>query len=408
MQQQLAIFIFVLTYAGVAAGRVPGLMLDRTGIAVLGAIGMVVCGLVSFEQAVKSIDIPTILLLYALMIVSAQLRLGGFYTAVAQRITSLLHRPPWFLFLLMVTSAFLSAILANDIICLAFTPVITLALLRANCNPTPFLIGLAIASNIGSAATLIGNPQNMLIGQVGRLDFGAFLLWSLPPTLLSLAMSYLLIFLIYRKRFSRNAIGHTSPAVERNWPAYNGWQSGKGLIATAILMILFFTPVPRELSAIAVAGILLCSRKMKSRHIMELVDWHLISLFCALFVVIQGITIPAVPAQVMEMLSRHGVELNNLYILSGLSAVLSNLVSNVPATLLLVRFMNPANPVEWYTLATSSTFAGNLLIIGRIANLIVVEQAKHYGVEITFREHAAVGIPATISSLLILFGWIAL
>lgn len=401
----LALGIFVLTYVGVALGRVPGLMLDRTGIALLGAIGMVVSGVLTLDKAIEGIDYSTIILLYSLMILSAQLRLGGFYTQTASRMTRLLDRPRLFLLFIMLTSAVLSAVLANDIVCLAFTPVLTVSLLNAGLNPFPFLIGLAISSNIGSAATIIGNPQNMLIGQVGRLNFGEFLTWCSPPSILSLLGSYLLVLWFNRGNFTTTrSIPHSLG--EENWPVFNPWQSAKGLLAGGILVLLFFTAIPRELSAIALAGILLCSRKMKSRNIIELVDWHLIILFCALFIVIAGISEKQIPELIINALSRNGIDLRNLLVLAGVSTAMSNLVSNVPATMLLIRFLNPGNPVEWYVLALSSTFAGNLFVLGSIANLIVIEQAKNYGVEISFKDHARVGIPVTLFTLLVLVGWL--
>lgn len=400
----LAVLIFLLTYAGVAIGDVPGLKLDRTGIALLGAIAMAVAGVVPLDQLGAAVDLPTLLLLYALMVVSAQLQLSGFYTWIALRITTLVQRPRFFLGIMMLTSAVLSALLANDIICLAFTPVLTVALLSAQMNPLPFLLGLALSSNIGSAATIIGNPQNMLIGQAGQLHFGQFLLWCAPPTLLALGIAYLLLAWFYRGRFQQP--GRDTSALPHDWPDFDRWQSTKGLLLTVVLIALFFTPIPRELSAITVAGILLCSRYTYSRSKLELVDWHLITLFCGLFVVIHGISVVNVPAYLLGVMERYGVALDNLYILTGVSTVLSNLVSNVPATMLLIQFLDRVNPVPWYALAVSSTFAGNLIVIGSIANLIVIEQAKRYGVEISFGEHARVGIPVTLLSLVVLIGWI--
>jgi Na+/H+ antiporter NhaD/arsenite permease-like protein len=401
----VAATIFILTYVGVALGRVPGLMLDRTGIALLGAMAMVLFGVATIPQATAAIDIPTILLLYALMIVSAQLRLGGFYTWVVLKSTAWLTHPRSFLMIMMALSALLSAILANDIVCLAFTPVLALSLYSANMNPIPFLLGLAISSNIGSAATIIGNPQNMLIGQMGNLHFGNFLLWCGPPSIFSLVAAYFFICKVYEGRFMDPGRVEDLPK-HKPWPEFNQWQSIKGLIATGILMVLFFTPIPREYSAIAVAGILLCSRKMRSRTILELVDWHLITLFCALFVVIHGIGIYQIPQSIMDFLSGQGIEVRNLLMLTGISTVMSNLVSNVPATLLLIQFLEPSNHVQWYVLALSSTYAGNLIIIGSIANLIVIEQARFFGIRISFREHAKTGVPVTLVSLLILISWI--
>ena len=397
----LTIIIFIATYAGVALGRIPGLTLDRTGIALLGAIGMIVSGAVPLSSALAAIDLPTIVLLYALMIISAQLRLGGFYTWVAARSTALLGRPRRFLFINMLLAALLSALLANDIICLAFTPVLTIALTRAGLNPLPFLLGLAAASNIGSAATIIGNPQNMLIGQVGQLRFDRFLYWCSPPALLALAGSYFIICGLYRRRFT--AASPPLPAsLEAELPAFNLWQTSKGLIAVTVLLMLFFSDIPRELSAITVAGVLLCSRRMRSRQMMELIDWHLITLFCALFIVVQAMAAARIPALLIEAIAGRGFHLTAPVNLAAVSTILSNLVSNVPAVMLLIHFLDPVQPHQWYVLALSSTFAGNLLVIGSIANLIVIEQAKKMGVTITFREHARTGVPVTIFSLLVL------
>ncbi len=401
-----ALAIAVVTYAGVAIGRIPGLALDRTGIALLGAIGMIVSGELSTRAAVMSIDVPTILLLYGLMVLSSQFRLGGLYTRAALRLTSFLTRPAMFLLAVMSAGALFSSLLMNDIVCLAFTPVLAVSVLKAGLNPVPFLIGLAVASNIGSAATIIGNPQNMLIGQIGRLHFGRFVLWCAPPSVLALAAAYMIIRTIYRK----DLLGIPVPAAapEDSWPAFDRHQSMKGVVAAAILLLLFFSPVPREISAICIAGILLCSRSMHTRAILGLVDWHLITLFCALFVVISGFETTGAPAMLVDFLGARGIDIWHLFVLTAVSGVLSNLVSNVPATMLLTRFLNPADHAQWYVLALSSTFAGNLITIGSIANLITFEQAKGYGIEIGFREHARVGIPVTLASFAIAFGWIAL
>ncbi|MDH3347900.1 MAG: anion transporter [Desulfobulbaceae bacterium] len=400
----LAITIFCLAYIGIALGKIPGLIIDRVGVALLGAIAMVVFGVVTIEGAVESINLPTILLLYSLMIISAQLRLGGFYTWIALKIVPYYTHPRLFLLITMLVSALLSALLANDIVCFAFTPILCLSLIEAGLNPLPFLIGLAVSSNIGSAATIIGNPQNMLIGQVGHLGFAKFFFWCSPPSLLALFTSYLIILWIYRQKI----YAQEKKIVEREQPRqpFNKWQTSKGIFAILILTALFFSSIPREFSAIGIAGVLLCSRKMKTRDIMGLVDWHLITLFCALFVIIHGVSQGGYLEIVMNRLSNMGMNLHNLPILTGISAISSNLFSNVPATMLLISFLDPLEHAQWYTLAVSSTFAGNLFLLGSIANLIVVEQAANFDIKITFSQHATVGIPVTLASLLILFFWI--
>jgi Na+/H+ antiporter NhaD/arsenite permease-like protein len=401
----IAAAIFCLAYFGIALGKIPGLVIDRVGVALLGAIGMVVFGVVTPESAVRSIDLPTILLLYSLMIISAQLRLGGFYTWIALKIVSFYTHPRLFLLITMLVSALLSAILANDIVCFAFTPILALSLIEAKLNPLPFLIGLAVSSNIGSATTIIGNPQNMLIGQTGHLNFAKFFFWCSPPSLLALFAGYLIILWIFRQKIYDQG---KEIYIERNQskPPFNKWQTSKGIFAILILIALFFSSIPREISSIAVAGALLCSRKMKTRDIIGLVDWHLISLFCALFVIIHGISQSNYLDIVMNRLANMGMDLHNLPVLTGISAILSNFFSNVPATMLLVRFLDPFEPAQWYTLAASSTFAGNLFLLGSIANLIVVEQASHFDIKITFSQHATVGIPVTLVSLLILLVWV--
>lgn len=405
----IAASLFVLTYLGIAFGRLPGLAIDRTGIALLGAIAMVVMGVMDTAEAFAAIDIPTILLLYSLMVISAQLRLGGFYAWSAGRIIPYLHRPRLFLAMSMLLAAVLSSLLANDIVCLAFTPVLIRGLVAARLNPVPFLLGLAIASNIGSAATIIGNPQNMLIGQSAKLDFAAFFLWCLPPSLAALAAGYLLIVLFYRRRLAAGAESVTAGLERRAaWPEFNRQQTAKGLLAVVALVILFFTPVPREVSAIGLAGLLLCSRRNETRRLLGLVDWHLITLFCALFIVVHGISASDLPGRLMALLQAAGIHFSDPLTLTGVSAVLSNVFSNVPAVMLLIEFLDPVATHLWYVLAVSSTFAGNFILLGSIANLIVVEQALAEGVVVTFAEHAKTGIPVTLASLAVLAGWILL
>ena len=404
-----AAVIFAVTYAGIALGGIPGLALDRTGIALLGAIAMVATGALKTGEALKAIDASTILLLYSLMVLSGQLRLSGFYTEAAFRINRYIKRPGVFLGALMAVSAVLSALLANDIVCLAFTPVLCLSLMETGMDPVPFLLGLACASNIGSAATIIGNPQNMLIGQVARLHFGGFLLWCAPPSAVSLAAAYLVILLIFRGKWENKAAGTAVavPVSKEQWPPFDRHQSVKGLAIACALLAMFFTPVPRELSALIAAGVLLASRKMETQQVLGMVDWHLITLFCALFIIVAGISRYGMPQHAVLYLENHGVDLNRPYILSLATLVLSNILSNVPAVMLLLKHINLAAAKHLYILALISTYAGNLITIGSIANLIIIEQAKSFGVRIGFREHARVGVPVTALSILIAFAWIA-
>jgi Na+/H+ antiporter NhaD/arsenite permease-like protein len=304
----------------------------------------------------------------------------------------------------MLISALLSAVLANDIICFAMAPILAYSLKRAGLNPVPFLLSLAMSSNIGSASTLIGNPQNMLIGQVGRLSFKAFFLWAYIPTFLSLMAAFGIIVMCYRK----DLIIEKTESMDGNGvdgPQFDCWQTGKGIVAAVVLVGLYLTDISRELATLSVAGSLLLSRRMKSRDMMALVDWHLIALFCSLFIIVHGISLAHFPERVMEFLFQRGFELTQPVFLTGVSAVLSNLFSNVPAVMLVIPCLDQASPDPWYILALSSTFAGNLFLFGSIANLIVVEKASEHDVVISFREHARIGIPVTLFSLLVLVAW---
>lgn len=401
----VALAVFVVTYLGVALGRVPGLTLDRTGVALLGAIAMVALGVLSPTEAAAAVHVPTVLLLYALMVFSAQFRLSGLYGWAAARLVARADDPARFLWWVMVTAAALSALLANDIVCLAFTPVVAAGALRAGLNPVPFLLGVAASSNIGSAATLIGNPQNMLIGQTGGLEFAEFTLWCGPPAALALVAAWGILRWTYRGRWHAP---EDAPAPAAAQVGLDRYQTAKGALLLAGLVAAFLTPLPRELTALALAAVLLLSRKLHTRAILGLVDWHLLTLFCGLFVVMAGLERTGLPAAWAAGLAGAGVDLGDGMVLTGVTAVASNLVSNVPACMLLVRFLDPADPAQWYVLALSSTFAGNLLAVGSIANLIVIEQARLHGVRIGFLEHARAGVPVTLASLALTLAWIAL
>ena len=408
MTSTLLVALFVCVYFGIALGRIPGLAIDRTGVALLGAIGMLELSGMPFAEAGSLIDLHTLILLYALMVFSAQLRLGGLYTQVAWRLTLLLAHPSRFLAWQMAASALLSSLLANDIICLAFAPVIARACLGAGISPMPHLLGLAMAANIGSATTLIGNPQNMLIGQLGGLDFADYLSWSLLPTLISLAGAWVILQLLYRRVLGDLPGTERSARLAANNadPIFDAWQTGKGLILLAILVALFFTDLPRDKVALSLAALLLLSRRMHTRSILGLIDWHLLTLFAALFIVVGIFRSTDAPEQVIHWLAAHSVDLANGQVLTLVTALLSNLVSNVPATMLLAQTLDPAHPELWYVLAMASTFAGNLLLIGSIANLIVAEQVAPLGVRIGFLEYARAGVPVTLLSLAILSVWL--
>jgi Na+/H+ antiporter NhaD/arsenite permease-like protein len=396
----VVIGVFAVVYFGMMVGRIHGLALDRTGIALLGAIALIAAGRVGMAEAWQAVDVATIALLLGLMVVSAQFRLGGFYSRLAGAIVDAGAGPAGLLALLIAVAGLLSAVLVNDVVCLAVAPVLVEGCARRGLNPVPYLLGLACAANVGSAATLIGNPQNILIGQVLGLSFSSYLLAAGVPSALGLALTWSLICGIYRGRWQAQ-----TPVERAEAPAFDRWQTAKGLIVLAALMAAFlFTSWPRDVLALIAAAVILTSRRMASRPMLAAVDWHLLVLFGGLFVVNHAVQTSGLLANVMHGVQAAGIDLGRPAWLFGTTVVLSNLVSNVPATMLLL----PAAtyPLAGPILALASTLAGNLLIVGSIANIIVVDQAARCGVHITYLEHAKVGVPVTLATLAVAAGWL--
>jgi len=402
----LAVAIFATVYLGMIIGGLPFLQLDRTGIALLGAIAVVGLEILTPEQAARTVHLPTLLLLFSFMVIAAQMRLGGFYTWVTQRIAALPLTPPGLLAAVMAVVAGLSAVFSNDVVCLAAAPVLAQACLRRGLDPVPFLLALACAANVGSAATLIGNPQNMLIGQKLGLSFGGYLLQAIVPVLLGLAAAWALIARGARGRWLA-APSAGAPAQLPGLARFDRWQSAKGLAVAAALMAVFlFTSWPRDVAALVGAGFLLTSRRMQSAEMLGLVRWELLVLFIGLFVVNGALEQTGLTQQASAAFARAGVPLGDPALLFGASFVLSNMVSNVPATMLLLPAAT--RPLSGPLLALVTTFAGNLLIVGSIANIIVVDAARRHGIEIGWRRHARVGIPVTVATLAIAAAWLYL
>lgn len=398
----IILIIFGFVYLGMILGEIPGLALDRTGMALLGAIALVATEKVTPEAAWKAVDVPTIALLFGLMVVSAQFRMSGFYTAVTRRLAKAQVSPEVLLALLIGMAGVLSALLVNDIVCLAMAPLLVEGCTRRKLDPVPFLLGLACAANIGSAATLIGNPQNMLIGQALGLSFARYLVQAAVPALAGMAVVWLIIKMQARGRWTREL-----PPAEVRATAYNRWQTSKGVGVLAVLMGGFlFAHWPREALALAAAGLLLTSRRMASREMLGEVDWHLLVLFISLFVVHHGLADSGWLERMMQGVRTAGIRLENPGWLFGMTVGLSNLVSNVPAVMLLLPAAKSQGALAGPILALASTLAGNLFIVGSIANIIVVEQAAQYGVKIGWKEHAKVGVPVTLATLAISAAWL--
>ena len=401
-----AIFIiFCIVYLGMILGGLPFLQLDRTGVALLGAIALIGVEAVSPEEAAKSIHLPTLILLFSFMVVSAQMRLGGFYTWVTRALAALPLSPPALLAALIVVVAALSAVFSNDVVCLAVAPVLIEACLARRLDPVPYLLALACAANVGSAATLIGNPQNMLIGETLKLSFGGYIAQALVPVLLGLAVTWGLIAWQTRGRWTQGVSGAVDQAAserrEDHRASFDRWQTAKGLsVAAALLTVFLFVPSwPRDVAALTGAGLLLMSRRLHSTKMLGLVDWELLILFIGLFVVNHALQETGIAAGIVADLAAAGVNLERPVPLFAATLVLSNIVSNVPAVMLLLPVAGHA--LAGPTLALVSTLSGNLLIVGSIANIVVLDAAERRGIRIDWRRHARTGVPVALATLAI-------
>ncbi len=409
----LPLVLFGATYLLLAIGRIPGLALDRTGFAVLGALAFLATGEITLDEAKTAIDAPTLTLLFSMMLLSAQYQMSGLYGTIGRRLARM-ESPRQLLAGVLVVSALLAAVLTNDVVCFALTPLLCAALLATRLDPLPYLLALACGTNIGSALTPIGNPQNILISQQLGLAFLPFVLACALPVAAALAFTYWFLARRLRER-QGTAFERPSPEIPEAapQPALDRREAAKAIVLTVAAIALFLTPVPAYLTGCALAGIVLTSRRMHSRTMLGLVDWQMLALFVALFIATRGLELSGWTGAGQRALAEAGLPLAQVGVLVPVVALLGNLVGNVPAVMLLLRFVpaEPAQPVVGYALALASTFAGNALLIGSVANLIVVEQADRLGIRIGFRDHLRVGLPVTFVSLaaaIAMLGWLAL
>src|SRR5712672_762138 len=370
--------VFVGSYLALAIGRIPGLSIDRAGIALVGAGLMVASGALPFEEAYKAIDFDTITLLLGMMIIVANLRLSGFFAVANAWVMAHARRPLILLGAVVATSGVFSAFLVNDAICLVLAPLVLELTLALGRRPVPYLLAVAMASNVGSTATITGNPQNIMIGSFSHIPYTTFALALAPVALIGLIITVALIALFHRAEFTGAArLEAPSPKVDANRVLVI-----RALLATLILIALFFAGVVPAKAAIIIGGLLLLTRRVKSRRVYAEIDWSLLLMFAGLFIIVAGAEHAFLSDGTITAVAR--LHLDRVPVLSGVTAVLSNLVSNVPAVLVLKAFIDPLSDqhTAWLTVAMASTLAGNFTVLGSMANLIVVERAAVSGVEI--------------------------
>jgi len=392
-----ATLIFIATYFVVALGRFPGLRLDRTGAALVGASLMVASGTLSLDEAYRAIDLDTLTLLLGMMIVVANLRFAGFFRLANAGIVRYARHPAVLLAGVVLVSGVLSAFLVNDTVCLVLTPLVAEVALTMRRNPVPYLLAVAMASNIGSTATITGNPQNIMIGSFSHIPYGAFAEALAPVAAAGLVVMFAFLAIAFRGELLS---GEKLSAVQ----ARTRWNRGllvESLGVTLGMVVFFFLGQPPAKVAIVAGALLLLTRRVKPDRVYREIDWSLLLLFAGLFIVVAGFEKVALGPDLLAWAAR--LRLDHVGAMAIVAAVLSNLVSNVPAVLVLKPFVQAlVEPrLAWLTLAMASTLAGNFTILGSVANLIVVQRARRHGIEIGFWSYFKIGAPMTIVTIII-------
>ncbi len=398
-----AAVVIVATLVGVAIGRWPGLKMNRATIALVGATVVVALGALTLEEAYASIDWNTLLLLFGMMVLNVNLRAAGFFELVTAKVVTHARTPRRLLALLVGVSGVFSAVFLNDTIVLVFTPLVLDIAERLRRNPLPYLVALVTAANVGSVATITGNPQNMLVGISSGIGFLAFMRELAPIAVLGLAVIWIVIVLVYRKEFGRERFAE-GYAFE---PEVMKPRLRKSLFATALMVVALVAGAPVPLCAALAAAVLLVTRRNGTEQVFQEIDWALLVFFSALFVVTGAISESGWGERLFEVL--RPLAEGGAASLTGAAVVLSNLVSNVPAVMLF-RPIVPglANPESvWLTIAMATTLAGNLTLLGSVANLIVAEIARGRGVQLTFTEYMKAGTPIAVVTLAIGVWWMS-
>ncbi len=385
-----------VTYLGLGLGYLPGLRMNRATIAFVGAACLVGLGSISLKEAWQAIDAGTIIFLLSIMVINAYLASAGFFQLALAVLIRYTRSPFGLLIALTFVSAFLSALFLNDTIALIFTP-LTLSLAQAlGLSPIPYLLALAGATNIGSVATLSGNPQNILIASFSGISYLAFAQALVPVAIVGLLIQLGLLWWLYPEVRSLKP-NLSYPHLRRNRilkPVLY-----KSLLVTAGLLIAFLLGAPLTESALVAAGLLLITRRLKPERILRVVEWDLLLMFSGLFILSESV-------QKLKLLQPFTAMVDSSVGLLSVTVLLSNLISNVPAVLLLQPLIAQGNTQGWLLLAAGSTLAGNLTLLGSVANLIVAEAVAKQGLRLNFWEHLRFGLPLTGLTLAIAYYWL--
>jgi Na+/H+ antiporter NhaD/arsenite permease-like protein len=395
--------IFLLTYAGISLGRIPGLRLDRAGIALTGAALMMAVGAITPDEAYRAVNLDTLALLLGMMIVVAHLRLSGFFRLVTSWALAHAHSPLILLATIALTAGAFSAFLVNDAVCLVMAPLVIEVTRSLRRDPIPYLLAVAMASNVGSAATITGNPQNMIVGAVSRIPYTEFAAALAPVAVAGIVLVFVVVAALWFREFRQS----TPLVAKPRSPRIHKPQLIKAVLVTLGVIAAFFAGVPVAMAAFLGGALLLVTRSIKAHKVYQEIDGSLLLMFAGLFVVVAAAEkVLLSPELVGAVQSFHFA---NTYVLTADTAVLSNIISNVPAVLALKPFVLGLTDQHriWLVIAMSATLAGNLTPVGSVANLIVAERARAAGIHISLWTYCRAGIPLTLLTLALGAWWLS-
>jgi Na+/H+ antiporter NhaD/arsenite permease-like protein len=402
------ITIFLITYFLIAVESSRGNHLDRTASAFCGGVAMVLAGVISLDGVYKAIDWNTLLFLLGMMILIAHFQVAGFFDWVAVQVTSVARTRLQLLVLLVFTSGILSAFFVNDTICLIFTPIVLLVTDRLKIPPVPYLITVATSSNIGSVMSVTGNPQNVLVAVSAHFSFLGFLGHLAPLALAALCVNAALLALFFRKDLLHQPLDWAFAAVPVELDRV---LLLKCSFAATLVVVLWALGYSFPMVAISAGAFTLIIGRVKSGNIYQRIDWELLLFFASLFVVVHGLEQSGAVDDLVARFHRYleGGFGSQLFAVSGIMLILSNLVSNVPAVLLFRPLVAsfPNTHFIWLVVASSSTLAGNATPLSSVANLIVLQQAARR-VKISFWQFARVGLVVTFVTTLLAIAILAL
>jgi len=427
----IALAVFLVTYALISIRRFPKIKIDRPAAALVGAALMIVLGVVEPEKAIGAIHLDIIILLVGMMILVAGLELCGFFEWVSLRMIKYSKDQFTFLVLTMVVTGSLSALVLNDTIVLLFTPIIIRTCRLLKSNPVPYLVAEALAANIGSVATVVGNPQNAFIATKAGISFVDFSARLVPVSIVCMLVAIAMMYLFYRKDIEKGSAQEFRRKILKDgWKVFEdelvkgdaattsgikklkerkaGLYALTGITALTFLAFILSHVLGTPIAVIAFIGgvtalfVVPLITDVKAKEMLAGVDWSIILFFVGLFIVIEGVKDSTLLDEIRNGFPGfHDGSIPSLEWLTALSAFMSNLVSNVPAVMLLSEMIPISQTDLWLALAASSTLAGNATILGAAANVIVAEKAEGMGVQISFWKFTLVGFPIAMATLFV-------